>query len=110
MVVLVGILAWVLLPLTSVAFDILPTLRAGRRRVCDIDEHTPSIDDFEVLVPIYGDVKYLENVDYLEAYGSKVLLCTTDQEDERVQSTTSPWPPIATASEDLHDPGARTAC
>jgi len=83
MVVLVGILAWVLLPLTSVAFDILPTLRAGRRRVCDIDEHTPSIDDFEVLVPIYGDVKYLENLDYLEAYGSKVLLCTTDQEDER---------------------------
>jgi cellulose synthase/poly-beta-1,6-N-acetylglucosamine synthase-like glycosyltransferase len=37
-------------------------------------------DDFTVLVPIYGDTKYLENVDYLKRYGDRVLLCTTGGE------------------------------
>jgi cellulose synthase/poly-beta-1,6-N-acetylglucosamine synthase-like glycosyltransferase len=38
------------------------------------------VDDFEVLVPIYGSVAYLENVDFLRSYGSRVVLCTTRQE------------------------------
>lgn len=80
---LLGLIAWLVIPLLSVAVDILPARRAGNRRVCEISSATPSIDDFEVLVPIYGDIKYLENLGYLSQYGSKVLLCTTDQEDER---------------------------
>lgn len=76
-----GVLAWVLMPLISVAFDILPVGRSARRPVCDITAATPSIADFEVLVPIYGDVKYLENLDYLTEYGTRVVLCTTDEED-----------------------------
>jgi hypothetical protein len=37
-------------------------------------------DDFHVLVPIYGSTRYLENVDYLAAYGARVVLCTTTNE------------------------------
>ena len=37
-------------------------------------------DDFEVLVPIFGHIKYLKNADALEPYGERVVLCTTDKE------------------------------
>jgi len=38
-------------------------------------ELDPSItsDDFSVLVPIYGNVKYLQNADYLRPYGRGVV-------------------------------------
>ena len=38
------------------------------------------IDDFNVLVPIYGSITYLENVEYLRQYGDRVILCTTTSE------------------------------
>ena len=84
--------ALVLLPLLLVAIDAAGGFRAGRvppkrrlharrirrrwgpRRRCD------AYDDFDVLVPIYGDVKYLENVAFLRRYGRRVLLCTTSGE------------------------------
>jgi cellulose synthase/poly-beta-1,6-N-acetylglucosamine synthase-like glycosyltransferase len=53
----------------------------GRHARLPIDHgHVESCDDFEVLVPIYGAIRYLENIDYLRDYGSKVLLCTTDSQ------------------------------
>ena len=40
-------------------------------------------DDYQILVPIWGNIKYLENVEYLSKYGSHVTLCTTgDEADE----------------------------
>lgn len=33
--------------------------------------------DYQILVPIWGDIKYLENIEYLSTYSSKVTLCTT---------------------------------
>ena len=41
-----------------------------------------SCQDFEILVPIYGSLDYLENVSYLKPYGSRVVLCTTNAESE----------------------------
>jgi hypothetical protein len=40
------------------------------------------VEDFEVLVPIWGKVAYLENVEYLRQYGQRVTLCTTGDETE----------------------------
>jgi hypothetical protein len=77
---LVGIVVWVLMPLASVAIDTLPAFRAGRRRVSDIDQPPPWCDEFEILVPIYGNLRYLENVEYLSSYGARVVLCTTTAE------------------------------
>jgi len=74
--------AWIIVPLAVIGLDILPAFRAGRSRVCDITDATPEIDDFEILVPIYGNIRYLENVEYLSQYGSQVVLCTTTEEDE----------------------------
>ena len=85
---LLGVLAWIVIPLVSVALDILPAGRAGRRRVCDITASTPSISDFEVIVPIYGDVKYLENLDYLAEYGSPRVAV----HDRRRRRTVQPQP------------------
>jgi cellulose synthase/poly-beta-1,6-N-acetylglucosamine synthase-like glycosyltransferase len=38
--------------------------------------------DYKILVPIWGNIKYLENVKYLSKYGSRVILCTTGNESE----------------------------
>ncbi len=38
------------------------------------------VEDFEVLVPIYGAIRYLENVEFLRPYGERVVLCTTTDE------------------------------
>lgn len=57
--------------------DTVAGLRArGFGRKATIDWY----DDFTVLVPIYGNTKYLENVDYLKRYGDRVMLCTTGGE------------------------------
>lgn len=40
-------------------------------------------DDFSVLVPIYGDMKYLENREFLAQYGRRVVLCTTSGESSK---------------------------
>jgi Glycosyl transferase family group 2 len=68
------VLAVVALPLVAVAVDAVAGIRARGR---DFTFGNQGCSDFEVLVPIYGNIRYLENVDYLSAYGAKVLLCTT---------------------------------
>lgn len=39
-------------------------------------------NDYSILIPIYGNIKYLENVGYLKQYGNKVMLCTSGNESE----------------------------
>ena len=70
----------VLVPLLALVVDLLmaPASTAFGSREFATSGHTA--DDFTVLVPIYGDVTYLENVDYLRRYGAKVMLCTTSGE------------------------------
>ena len=37
-------------------------------------------NDFTILVPIFNDTKYLKNVPFLEQYGNKVFILTSNQE------------------------------
>lgn len=39
-------------------------------------------DDFRLLVPIWGDIRYLTNVDALARYAPRVTLCTTGDETD----------------------------
>ena len=39
-------------------------------------------DDFRLLVPIWGDIRYLTNAGALARYGQRVTLCTTGDETE----------------------------
>ena len=84
--------ALILLPLILVGIDAAGGFRAGRvppkrrvharriRRRWGPRHQWDVCDDFGVIVTIYGDIKYLENVAFLRDYGSRVLLCTTTAE------------------------------
>lgn len=62
-----------------VALDVAAGIAARRKQYT----FRKKIDsDFSVLVPIYGNIKYLENVKYLSQYGRKVYLCTTGGESK----------------------------
>src|SRR3989344_2772272 len=45
--------------------------------------HNWKYDDFVIIVPIFNDIKYLTNIDFLKKYKGKVVLCTTDVETEK---------------------------
>ena len=71
-------LSLVLVPVLIAAIDVAAAIRAKHTRPNTVTG-VPR-DDFAVLVPIYGAVRYLENVDYLARYGNRVVLCTTTGE------------------------------
>lgn len=71
-------------PLLLALLDISGAVRGSRapgNSVRPADD-VPAVrcEDFEIIVPIYGSIRYLENVEYLRPYGSRVLLCTTDSQ------------------------------
>jgi hypothetical protein len=71
-------------PVLIVTID---TLLQMRSRVTEIDyfpvaPDTAPCTDYTIIVPIYGNIRYLENVDYLRQYGHRVLLTTSQGETE----------------------------
>jgi hypothetical protein len=72
-------LAVTLLPFLAVAIDGAAGVRSRNR---DYVFGTSEVHDFRILVPIWGKVSYLVNVDYLRQYGRRVTLCTTGDESE----------------------------
>jgi hypothetical protein len=46
----------------------------------DLDAVEHRSDSFALLVPIFNDLSYLKNVDWLRSHGSRVVLCTTTVE------------------------------
>jgi hypothetical protein len=71
-------LSFLVIPLTLMMLDTAGALRA--RFVDPTEIRALWSDDFEVMVPIYGSMRYLENIEYLAGYGDKVLICTTTAE------------------------------
>lgn len=57
--------------------EMSPNVRASRRGLTTLSDDTPRIEAFCVIVPIWGQIRYLENVEYLAQYGDRVLLTTT---------------------------------
>ena len=52
----------------------------GRRALREAMRTYEPVEDFAILVPIYGAITYLENVAFLRPYGDRVVLCTTTEE------------------------------
>ena len=74
-----SLIAMILIIVAFVLMDILAALRVHKYRFETFDgQHNRS--DFNILVPIYGKASYLENIEYLSAYGDRVILCTTHGE------------------------------
>ncbi len=69
--------AILILPLLAVLIDGAAGLRA-RNRTYEFGDLTES--NFRILVPIWGQVRYLTNLEYLSQYGAQVTLCTTGNE------------------------------
>lgn len=59
--------------------ELVPGVLATRSAPVPVNG-SATCEDFTVLVPIYGSLRYLENVGYLAAYGTRVRLCTTSGE------------------------------
>jgi hypothetical protein len=66
--------------------EMSPNMRASRHATLQVDEHSRRIENFAVIVPIYGHIKYLTNVDYLRPYGDRVLITTTTAETDEFNS------------------------
>ena len=62
--------------------EMSPNLRASRHATLKVDVNSRRIENFTVIVPIYGHIKYLTNVDYLRQYGDRVLITTTTAETD----------------------------
>ena len=75
----VTIIIFLILPFSSIIIDMLASLLARKKQYV---YSGITNDDFTLLVPIYGNIKYLENVEFLSHYGVKVVLCTTGDESK----------------------------
>ncbi|MGY1703603.1 glycosyltransferase family 2 protein [Geodermatophilus sp. SYSU D00697] len=71
------VLSLLVVPLAVVLVDTVAALRGRSARAAG---GAPPVEDFEVVVPIWGSVAHLVNVDYLSGYGQRVVLCTTTRE------------------------------
>lgn len=69
---LVGILFWI-------GVDVWAGTSSRWYTAVKIDPTIES-NNFSVLVPIYGNVAYLQNVEFLRPYGNRIVLCTTSGE------------------------------
>ena len=66
-------------PLLMSLVDVIPA-RRGRAHTA-IPTHVDVLeDDFEIVVPIWGHTRFLENVEFLAQYGNRVTLATTSVE------------------------------
>jgi hypothetical protein len=65
--------------------DFVTIIRSRLKKNYEINSDNPEDEkeDFSLLVPIFGDIKYLKNTENLKKYGSKVILCTTTHESEK---------------------------
>lgn len=76
--ILAALVGPLVLPAILAVLDMLGGLRARHKDV--LAASGARVEYFNVLVPIWGETRYLENVNYLAAYGGRVILCTTASE------------------------------
>lgn len=71
------------IPVLTMLVDLIAPIRVGLHRrpaVFSIDASTRPSRDYTLIVPIYGDMRYLQNEHYLRQYGDRVMLTTSSGE------------------------------
>ena len=78
------LIAFLFMPVVVVSIDFFAQLRSRVNEIgyFPLEPETPRCTDYTIVVPIYGNISYLENVDYLHQYGDRVLLTTSAGETE----------------------------
>lgn len=80
--IILSVLPFILVPVLIALLDYV-TLTRARLGARHIHNHkTVEHGDFSVLVPIFGNLSYLKNVEFLSQYGDRVILCTTLKESD----------------------------
>jgi len=77
------------IPVLMLLVDVVVPLRLRLQRhpsVFSIDASTRPHRDYSLIVPIYGDMSYVKNEDYLRRYGARVMLATSSAETEEFYS------------------------
>jgi cellulose synthase/poly-beta-1,6-N-acetylglucosamine synthase-like glycosyltransferase len=70
------------IPALIVLIDLMAQLKSSvaRRHCYSVTATTARSADYTLIVPIYGNIRYLENAEYLSQYGRRVLLVTSSGE------------------------------
>jgi hypothetical protein len=55
-------------------------IRSNFKQSVDLMSIQTQSDDYALLVPIFNDIKYLGNIEFLKKHAHHVILCTTNQE------------------------------
>jgi cellulose synthase/poly-beta-1,6-N-acetylglucosamine synthase-like glycosyltransferase len=77
---LLQVLLFLSLPIFIALIDFIVIVRSKFVQHHLISNQTPKNQDFTILIPIFGNMSYLKNVDFLRPYSSHVVLCTTTKE------------------------------
>ncbi len=80
---LVVSLPFLLVPMLIAMTDFLTLIRVKFKKEKTGVNFKKIYPSYSILIPIFGDMKYLKNVDYLKTYGNKVFLCTTTRESKK---------------------------
>jgi cellulose synthase/poly-beta-1,6-N-acetylglucosamine synthase-like glycosyltransferase len=82
------VLPLLFIPMLVVSIDLFTQVRSRMTSInyFPLAEDTARCTDYTVIVPIYGDIRYLENVEYLRQYGDRVLLTTSRGETDEFYS------------------------
>jgi cellulose synthase/poly-beta-1,6-N-acetylglucosamine synthase-like glycosyltransferase len=74
------ILPYILVIALISLIDFFTLTRSRFIKPIKVTRRTPMYHNFSILIPIFGDMSYLKNVDFLSRYGEHVILCTTTKE------------------------------
>lgn len=80
---LIFLLPFIAVPILVACVDFITLLRVRIKKQQKRYKYWRGKQTYNILIPIFGDLKYLKNVEYLKPYGEKVILCTTTKESKK---------------------------
>jgi cellulose synthase/poly-beta-1,6-N-acetylglucosamine synthase-like glycosyltransferase len=75
------LLTFFVVPGVIALIDFVDIVRLKMRR--KKNERYPKSEDFAILVPIFGNMSYFKNAEFLKDYSDKVIICTTAHETKQ---------------------------
>lgn len=75
-----AIIVFLAIPIPFALLDFIDGVRLLFNKPLNVD-YQP-VEDFAILVPIFGNIRYFRNAHFLKPYGKHVIVCTTNHETE----------------------------
>lgn len=84
--VLGDISPYIFIPLLLSLVDFITIIRSRFYKAESVSSETKDCRSFTILIPIFGNMRYLKNVGFLSQYPGQVILCTTTKETSEFYS------------------------